>query len=78
VTPGSIDINNFTGTFAGDPISTVSLGSASSLGRGTTVVTASKPSATYNLIYYLIDDQTALVFDQDQTYVLRGSFVQQY
>jgi hypothetical protein len=78
VTPGSIDISNFTATFAGDPISTVSLGSTSSLGRGTTAVTASTPSATYNLIYYLIDDQTALVFDQDQTYVLRGTFAQQY
>lgn len=77
-TPGSIDINNFTATFTGDPISTVSLGTASSLGRGTTIVTANNPSATYNLIYYLIDDKTALVFDQDQTYILRGMFEQQY
>ncbi|MGA9884211.1 MAG: hypothetical protein WBQ34_10875 [Candidatus Acidiferrales bacterium] len=78
VTPGSIDINNFTATFVGDPISTVTLGTASSLGRGTTVMTASTPAATYNLIYYLIDDKTALVFDQDTTYVLRGTFAQQY
>jgi hypothetical protein len=78
VTPGSIDINNFTATFAGDPISTVSLGSTSSLGRGTTTITASNPAATYKLIYYLIDDQTTLVLDQDQTYVLRGRFAQQY
>jgi hypothetical protein len=78
VTPGSIDINNYSSAFAGDSISTVSLGSASSLGRGTTVMTASNPSATYNLIYYLIDDKTALVFDQDQTFVLRGRFSQQY
>lgn len=78
VTPGSIDINNFTATFVGDPISTVTLGSPSSLGRGTTVMTASAPAATYNLIYYLIDDKTALVFDQDQTFVLTGTFSQQY
>ncbi len=78
VTPGSIDINNFTATFVGDPISAVTLGTASSLGRGTTVVTASTPAATYNLIYYLVDDKTALVFDQDTTYVLRGTFAQQY
>lgn len=78
VTPGSVDINNYTATFAGDPISAVSLGSASSLGRGTTKITASAPSATYNVIYYLIDDKTALVLDQDQTYVLRGQFAQQY
>jgi hypothetical protein len=78
VTPGSIDINNYTATFAGDPISAVSLGSASALGRGTTKITANAPSATYNLIYYLIDDQTALVLDQDQTFILRGQLTQQY
>ncbi|MGH9715767.1 MAG: beta strand repeat-containing protein [Candidatus Acidiferrales bacterium] len=78
ITPGSIDINNFTAAFAGDPISAVSLGAASSLGRGTTAITASNPAATYNLIYYLIDDKTALLFDQDNTFVLRGSFAQQY
>ena len=78
VNPGSIDINNFTATFTGDPISAVSLGTASSLGRGTTTVTASTPSATYNLIYYLIDDRTALVLDQDKTFILRGQFAQQY
>lgn len=77
-TPGTIDIANYPHAFTDDPISSVSLGTPSSLGRGTTVVTASNPSATYNLIYYLIDDQTALVFDQDQTYVLRGTFAQQY
>jgi hypothetical protein len=77
-TPGTIDIANYPNPFANDPISAVSLGTPSSLGRGTTVVTASNPSATYNLIYYLIDDQTALVFDQDKTFVLRGVFTQQY
>jgi hypothetical protein len=78
VTPGTIDIANYPNPFANDPISAVTLGTPSSLGRGTTVVTASNPSATYNLIYYLIDDKTALVFDQDKTFVLRGMFAQQY
>jgi hypothetical protein len=79
ITPGSIDIANYPNApFTGDPISAVTLGTASSLGRGTTVVTASNPSATYNLIYYLVDDQTALVLDSDKTFVLRGSFGQQF
>lgn len=79
ITPGSIDIASYPNApFTGDPITTVTLGTASSLGRGTTVVTASNPSATYNLIYYLIDDQTALVLDSDKTFVLRGSFGQQF
>jgi len=79
ITPGSIDIANYPNApFTGDPISVVTLGTASSLGRGTTVVTASNPSATYNLIYYLVDDQTALVLDSDKTFVLRGSFGQQF
>jgi hypothetical protein len=78
VTPGTIDIANYPSPFANDPVSAVSLGTPSSLGRGTTVVTATNPAATYNLIYYLIDDKTALVFDQDKTFVLRGMFAQQY
>jgi len=78
VTPGSLDIASYPSPYAGDTISAVTLGSPSSLGRGTTVVTASSPAATYNLIYYLIDDKTALVFDQDKTFVLTGSFGQQY
>ena len=77
-TPGTIDIASYPSPYAGDPITSVSLGSPSSIGRGTTVVTGSNPAATYNLIYYLIDDKTALVFDQDKTFVLRGSFAQQY
>lgn len=78
ITPGSIDIAAYPSPYAGDPITAVTLESPSSIGRGTTVVTASTPAATYNLIYYLIDDKTALVFDQDKTTVLRGSFAQQY
>jgi hypothetical protein len=77
-TPGTIDIANYPNPFVNDPISAVTLGTPSSLGRATTVVTASNPAATYNLIYYLIDDKTALVFDQDKTYVLRGTFAQQF
>jgi hypothetical protein len=78
VTPGTIDVNNFSAVFANDPISETSLGSPSTNGRGTAVVTATNPSATYNLIYYLIDDNTALLFDQDQTYILRGTVLRQY
>ena len=78
ITPGSLDIASYPTPYAGDPITAVTLGSPSSIGRGTTVVTGSNPAATYNLIFYLIDDQTALVFDQDKTFVLRGAFAQQY
>lgn len=77
-TPGAIDINSYPNPFTGDPISAVTLGTVSSLGRGTTVVTASNPAATYNLIYYLVDDKTALLLDQDQTFILRGSLGQQF
>lgn len=77
-TPGTIDIASYPSPFPNDPISSVSLGTPSSLGRGTTVLTANNPAATYNLIFYLIDDKTALVFDQDKTFVLRGMLAQQY
>jgi hypothetical protein len=61
---GKLDINNFGAVFQGDPLGTTgnSLGSPASSGRGTATLTATNPSATYNLVYYLVDNQTALLF----------------
>jgi len=61
---GHLDINNFGAVFQGDPLGTTgnSLGTPASNGRGTATLAPTNPSATYNLVYYLIDDQTALLF----------------
>ena len=55
-----------------------SIGTASSTGRGTFVITATNPTATYNLIYYLIDNNSALLLDKDSSLVLRGSLARQF
>jgi hypothetical protein len=78
ITSGNLDINTFpTPLPQPDPVSSVSLGSPTN-GRGTVVVSATSPTATYNLIYYLIDDHTALLLDQDQTQILVGATARQF
>ena len=79
-TSGNLDINNFNAVFAGDPIASTgsSVGAPGTQGRGTLVLHATNPAATYNLIYYLIDGSTALVFDQDTTRIATGSLDMQF
>lgn len=80
ITGGSLDVNNFSAVFAGDPIgvSGSSIGVPATNGRGTATLALTSPAATYNLIYYLIDDNTALLLDKDSTRVATGVIVRQY
>ena len=79
VSAGNLDINNFNAVFPADPVGTSSsIGTASSTGRGTFVIAVTNPTATYNLIYYLIDDNSALLLDKDATLVLRGALARQF
>lgn len=79
ITTGNLDINTFpTPLPQPNPVSSVSVGSPAANGRGTVVVSATSPTATYNLIYYLIDDHTALLLDQDQTQILIGATARQF
>jgi len=80
VTAGNLDINNFNAVFAGDPIASTgsSVGAPGTRGRGTLVLHATNPAVTYNLIYYLIDGSTALLFDQDTARIATGSLVKQF
>ncbi len=74
---GKLDINFFGSTSPADPI-TVAIAAPTTTGRGTAVVTATGPAATFNLIYYLIDDNTALLFDQDTTPIAVGTIERQF
>lgn len=80
VTSGNLDINNFNAVFTGDPIATSgsSVSAPGTRGRGTLVLHATTPGVTYNLIYHLIDANTALLFDQDTTRIATGSLVKQF
>jgi hypothetical protein len=80
VASGNLDINNYNAAFASDPtaVSGNSIGAPSSTGRGTIVLSGTDPAVTYNLIYYVVDGGTALLFDQDKTFILTGVVGQQF
>jgi hypothetical protein len=80
-TSGTLDTNNFGSTFANNPVmltgSSITAPSATT-GRGTAILVGTNPGVTYNLSYYLVNDTTALLFDQDKTFILIGSVVRQF
>jgi hypothetical protein len=80
VSAGNLDINNYNSVYEADPVSTTSSLAAptGTNGRGTAVISGTAPEATYNLIYYLIDGNTALLFDQDTTRMVTGIIARQF
>ncbi len=79
VTGGTLDINTFGATSAADPITTgSSLAAPDANGRGTGQIVTSNPSSTFKIVYYLIDDNTALIFDQDTTPIATGAVTRQF
>jgi hypothetical protein len=77
---GNLDINNFNSVFQTDPISNAdsSLLAPDSNGRGTATVVVTNPNSSYGLVYYLIDANTALLFDSDSSHVLIGTIARQF
>lgn len=80
ITGGNLDINTFSSGSPMDPISSTgnSIGAPAANGRGTAVLVVTGPAATFNLIYYLIDDNTAVLFDQDTTPIATGIIARQF
>jgi hypothetical protein len=80
VNAGNLDINNYNAVYQTDPISPASAQTVPSgtNGRGTDVISVTAPDATYNLIYYLIDENTALLLDQDTTRPVTGILARQF
>jgi hypothetical protein len=76
---GDLDIDDFTGTFAADPLGTTgnSIGGPTD-GRGTVTLAPTNPAVTYNLVYYLIDDHTTLLLSSGQTPVAIGMAARQF
>jgi hypothetical protein len=77
---GNLDINNFSGTFPADPIGTTGsmIGSPAANGRGTITLTPTNPAVAYSLVYYLIADNTGLLFSSGQNLVATGAIARQY
>jgi hypothetical protein len=80
VSSGNLDINDFNAGIQTDPISTTSssVSAPGPNGRGTAVLVATNPDVSYNLVYYVIDDNTALLFDSDTNRVLIGTIARQF
>ncbi len=93
-TGGNLDINNFSQVFSSDPVNTGTISTTTnntttsvpaspinapaSNGRGTLALSGTNPTVTYNLVYYLISANSALVFDQDKVFVLTGVLTSQF
>ena len=77
---GFLDVNRFSAVFPGDPVNvpTTTITTPAALGRGTAVVAGMNPSVTYNLVYYLINGSTAVIFDSDATRNMTGFALQQF
>jgi hypothetical protein len=80
VSSGNLDINDFNAVFQSDPISSTSSSVAApdSNGRGTAVLVTTNPNSSYNLAYYVIDANTALLLDTDSNHVLIGAMARQF
>lgn len=78
--PGALDINNFgTSPLSNDSlVSPTAFASAGSNGRGTATLAGTDPPVTYNLVYYVIDANTAIFVGQDTTRVLTGIAITQF
>lgn len=76
---GTLDINSVSSTSPSDPIgSTTSIAVPTANGRGTATLVTTNPAATFKLVYYLIDDNTALIFDQDTRPIAIGTVARQF
>lgn len=78
---GNLDINNaeVNGVDANIPFTSSSIATVGSDGRGTPLTLhTSSPSTNYPLAYYVVDDNTTLVFETDGVRVLTGIIQKQY
>jgi hypothetical protein len=78
---GNIDINNFNAVFLADPIFTTGttlLTLDATSGRGTATIQGMNPNVTYNVAYYVINGNSALLLDTDTTRVLIGTINSQF
>jgi hypothetical protein len=86
VSSGDLDINAYGADYPSDPITTSitttttgsSITTPGTNGRGTATLVGTDPPATYTLVYYVVNANTALIIGQDKTRVQTGIFILQY
>ena len=65
---GNLDINTFNSVFQSDTLDTTNSTIAApdaTLGRGTAKIVGTDPAVTFNVSYYIVDDNTALLMGTD-------------
>jgi hypothetical protein len=79
-TAGNLDIDNFSAVFKNNPLNTTTstIAAPGANGRGTATLEGTNPDVTYTLVYYLIDANTALLFDQDTNRIVIGTIESQF
>jgi hypothetical protein len=80
VSGGHIDINTFNSVFQTDPFDTTNSTVAApdgTFGRGTAKIIATNPAVTFNLSYYLVDGNTALLLGMDTVRTQTGTITLQ-
>jgi len=78
---GNIDINTFSAVNPNDPVNaatTIVMAPDSTTGRSTAVIAGMNPNVTYNITFYVVDANAALLFDSDSSRVLIGTLNLQY
>jgi len=79
---GTIDVNNFNAVFPGDLIfvtdTKITTAPDATSGRGTAVIQGMNPNVTFNVTFYTISADSALLFDSDTTRVLIGTINLQF
>jgi hypothetical protein len=80
---GSLDINQLNAIYTADPVSTTTvpistITAPSSAGRGTALLAGTDPSVSYAIVYYIIDNNTALLLDSDTVRLGIGAIARQF
>jgi hypothetical protein len=77
---GFLDINQLNAVYTADPISTTvsTITAPGATGRGTAVLTGTDPAVSYAIVYYIIDNNTALLLDSDTVRVGIGAIARQF
>ena len=80
LTESKVLINQLNAVYTADPISTTlsTITAPGSTGRGTAVLTGTDPAVSYAIVYYIIDNNTALLLDSDTVSVGIGAIARQF
>jgi trimeric autotransporter adhesin len=78
---GNLDLDEYNAVYTKDPISTSTstlVAPDTTYYRGTAVVKATDPAASYSLTFYVVDNNTALLLDTDTVRIGTGVFARQF